>query len=90
MGKTPHTATSDPDAVAATADVRQEHLQTQVDDLGDSVTTLESQHSNLQKSLKSLNTSNTTFQNNMTSQFAAFQSLMLEELHLIKLGFPPA
>ncbi|KAM1539596.1 hypothetical protein EV2_004498 [Malus domestica] len=89
MGKNPHTATSDPDAAAAAADVRQEHLRTQVDDLGDSVAALESQHTNLQKSMESLNNANTTFQNTMTSQFVAFQSLMLEELRLIKSGFPP-
>lgn len=67
MGKSTHASTFNPDIATAAADVSQEHLQTQVDDFGDFIATLESQHSQFQKSLKSLNTSNTTFQNNMTS-----------------------
>ncbi|KAM1266043.1 hypothetical protein ACFX2J_035658 [Malus domestica] len=86
MGKNTHSATSNPNVVAAAADVRQEHLRTQVDDLNDFISVLESQQTHIQKSLDTLTTSNTTFQNTMTSQFAGFQSLMLEELHLLKSG----
>lgn len=60
----------------------------QVDDLGESISALETQQTHLHKSIDTLNSSNTAFQNNMTSQFAAFQSLLLDELRLLKSGPP--
>ncbi|KAM2948943.1 hypothetical protein FF1_035889 [Malus domestica] len=90
MSKSTHSTTLDLDAIAAAADVRQEHLRMQVDDLGESISALETQQTHLQQSIDTLNTSNTTFQNNMTSQFAAFQSLLLDELRLLKINAPPS
>ena len=84
MGKTTHSATADPDEVAAAADVRNEHLRTQVDDLGESVSALETQQTHLQKTIDTLHSSNTAFQTNLSSQFTAFQSLLLDELRLLK------
>ncbi|KAM1454968.1 hypothetical protein TB1_004402 [Malus domestica] len=84
MGKNTPSPSSDPDAIAAAVDVRHEHLHNQVEDVCDSLSSLETQQASFQKTLDQITTSNTSFQNTMTTQFAAFQSLMLDELRLLK------
>ena len=64
MGKNTQSATSsDPDAVIAATDARQEHLRTQVEGFSDSIIALETQQTTLQKSFKRMNSSTATFQN---------------------------
>ncbi|KAM1111176.1 hypothetical protein ACFX19_010477 [Malus domestica] len=88
MGKNTQSASSDPDAVAAAVDVRHEHLRNQVDDVCDIIAILENQQASFQKSLDQLSDSNTAFQTTMTSQFASFQTVLLEELRHLKSAIP--
>lgn len=62
MAKNTHSATPDPDVMVAVVDVHHKHLRIQVDDLGESISTLETQQTHLKKSIDTLNSSNTTFQ----------------------------
>ncbi|KAM2048616.1 hypothetical protein ACFX1T_007126 [Malus domestica] len=89
MGKNTHSPSSDPDAIAAAVDVRHEYLRHQVEDVCDLFSSLETQQASFQKTLDQITTSNTSFQNTMTTQFAAFQSLMLDELRFLKSTHPP-
>ncbi|KAM0987486.1 hypothetical protein ACFX2A_011768 [Malus domestica] len=89
MGKNTQSASSDPDAVAAAVDVRHEHLRNQVEDVCDTIAILENQQASFQKSLDQLSDSNTAFQTTMTSQFASFQTVLLEELRHLKSALPP-
>ncbi|KAM1056202.1 hypothetical protein EV2_030502 [Malus domestica] len=90
MGKNTQSATlSNLDAVAVAMDARQEHFRIQIKGFDTSIASLKTQQSALLKSFDQMNTANVSFQNTMSSQFAAFQLLVLDELHLLKSANPP-
>lgn len=88
IGKNTHSPSSDHDAIAAAIEVRHEHLRTQVEDVYDSLSSLETQQASFQKTLDQITISNIAFQNTMTTQFSVFQSCMLDELRLFKSTHP--
>ncbi|CAB4274949.1 unnamed protein product [Prunus armeniaca] len=84
MGKTLHLSISDKDLSAATADVHHDHLQSQLDGVVDSISSLEAHQTDIQTSLTSLSSFNSAFQTQITNQLFAFQSLILDELRNIQ------